>query len=366
MYVVNVQTTQPKGGNDTVRAPKPGLAPSTSTTKKMTVSVVSKVESRRIHARQETLGLPKTQTLKGQRPAVTLTAKTESLHTNEAQPKKQEHNSQRSTSSIGSAALNKSLTNAERSDKRKHDNAHDSTLPQQTVKKQRTHNLTGAASAAPLAILNPSDMQHQPQQHTVHFQDSITQRHEQGEAGSTTNVVNTITEEAPAQLERSSVIDLGQNRDKTLPVTTDAKHSHTFIRDTPISHNRNKLSVQKVQPSVSVEIYEPPFLKPGIHGRHGDFDNDDDRLTGRGHQMTLEDERKHHNYLQFCGEFYAMYPTYPALAEGTDIHPDLLKTWIDNEIWYRRFKEKYSGLAPIHLWDCGCEKISDESESEAE
>jgi hypothetical protein len=40
--------------------------------------------------------------------------------------------------------------------------------------------------------------------------------------------------------------------------------------------------------------------------------------------------------------------------------------WDKWQMWYSGFVEKYPGYAVAHLWPCGCEKVSEDGESEEE
>ncbi|KAF2133408.1 hypothetical protein P153DRAFT_381838 [Dothidotthia symphoricarpi CBS 119687] len=374
----NVQRARLRREDDVAPAPKPVTTVSLANTKKKTEVTSSKKQSLQVHTKQDTVRISKIQAESKQTIAVARPDETQDMHSNETIPKDQGHDFQASTLPIDSGILNESLSDVERSNKRKHGNTHEPTLLQQTAKKQRTHDSTGEVSEAKSTISKPDNTQYPLQDHTVHFQDPVAQRREQKEA-TLVNTINKMNEEAsklarrqafmndvgldPTQLDRSTVIVPGKYKDTVLTVTSNAESGYTIIHDTQISHSCNKLNMEDASP---VKHQEPSFLKPGRHGRHGDFDDDEDRFTGRGHQMTPEDEVEYHNYLQFRGDFLDMYPTYPRLAEGNNANSDLSNRWNDNEVWYRRFREKYSGLAPAHLWDCGCEKIGDGSESEAE
>lgn len=134
------------------------------------------------------------------------------------------------------------------------------------------------------------------------------------------------------------------------------------LHDTPISLDRS----QRKPPSRPVE---PPFLKAGNHGRHGDFETDPDRRTGRGHQVTLENEIAHAKYLHTRGTIFKAYPEYPRTASGEPVDPATKESWRANERFAAAFQAQYPGYPVNHLWPCGCEKLryaSEDEESEEE
>lgn len=102
-----------------------------------------------------------------------------------------------------------------------------------------------------------------------------------------------------------------------------------------------------------------PYLKEGLHGRNGDFQDDPDRRTGVGHQIEPEDQLKWDEYKNFHGTIYQQFPHYPATVTA-----EMKKAWNQWHRWYGDFTEKYPGYAVSHLWPCGCEVARDKDESE--
>lgn len=115
---------------------------------------------------------------------------------------------------------------------------------------------------------------------------------------------------------------------------------------------------------------ELPFLKPGVHGRGGDFDHDPDRQTGRGHQIDPADLRRKREYEARYRAFYTEYPFFP-FADGkrkdrVSEHVEGLEELREAERWMRGYREKYAGENVGCLWDCGCEVVREGEESEEE
>lgn len=101
-----------------------------------------------------------------------------------------------------------------------------------------------------------------------------------------------------------------------------------------------------------------PFLKKGRHGRHGDFVNDPDRLTGHGHQIPPGERRRWDEFTVFRGSFCRTASGVPS-GQTKEI-------WNKWQMWYSGFVERFPGYAVAHLWPCGCERVSDDSDSEEE
>jgi len=150
-----------------------------------------------------------------------------------------------------------------------------------------------------------------------------------------------------------------QGEDRVLTVST-LKTGRTVMHDTSIPHKYGQSRIPTGQPSRA----EEPFLKKGKHGRNGDFVNDPDRRTGRGHQCSAEDQQGLEEYHTYRGQVLKEYPKYPKIGEDQDINPKVETDWNENEDWYRRFAQKYPAHAVSHLWPCGCEKLRGESEDE--
>ncbi|KAH7088406.1 hypothetical protein FB567DRAFT_628124 [Paraphoma chrysanthemicola] len=155
------------------------------------------------------------------------------------------------------------------------------------------------------------------------------------------------------------------NEDRILTASWQPKtsiHTGTLVptlHDTPISLDPR----QRRPPNLSTE---PPFLKTGMHGRHGDFGNDPDRRTGRGHQVRHEDAVAYEKYLHTRGSVYARYPVYPHSHINDPIDPMTKETWRVNELVAAAFDVKYPGYAVNHLWPCGCEKLRTASSEAAD
>jgi hypothetical protein len=63
---------------------------------------------------------------------------------------------------------------------------------------------------------------------------------------------------------------------------------------------------------------------------------------------------------------YEQFPHYPHLVKGVSVDSETKNAWDQWQRWYAEFGDKYPGYAVAHLWPCGCEKVSDEDESEEE
>lgn len=151
-----------------------------------------------------------------------------------------------------------------------------------------------------------------------------------------------------------------QNQSRVLTASV-ASTGRIIMHDTAIPHTQIKARVQMGQP---VKTENRAYLKPGKHGRRGDFDDDPNRRTGKGHQIDPADQEKMREYRQFRDTVLLRYPTFPRVDAEEKIHPDLKRGWEHNEDIRHRFEEKYFGKFVAHLWNCGCEKLRGESEDE--
>jgi hypothetical protein len=170
----------------------------------------------------------------------------------------------------------------------------------------------------------------------------------------------------PEDPDRSTMVVHEEGEDRVLTASIQEGTGKTIMHNTPIAHDKGKAPVQFGQPS---QPAARPFLKAGKHGRGGDFDNDPDRRTGRGHQFTDEDTKGLDAYYSCRGQIFQRFPNYPRVGAGVEIPAEVREAWNVNEEWYRSYKEKYGGYAVSHLWPCGCERMrgaSEEEESEEE
>ncbi|KAH6616326.1 hypothetical protein C7974DRAFT_401612 [Boeremia exigua] len=116
---------------------------------------------------------------------------------------------------------------------------------------------------------------------------------------------------------------------------------------------------------------EPPeerFLKPGRHGRHGDFTDDPDLHTGRGHQVNPVDLKQRRAFEAKYRAFHRMWPYWPYVDQekrwlGSQ-HAQGKKELDEAERGMRVYREKYQGELVGHLWPCGCVVPRDGNESE--
>jgi hypothetical protein len=147
---------------------------------------------------------------------------------------------------------------------------------------------------------------------------------------------------------------------RLLTVVFNSTTHQTVLQDTPIPHTQPSTIAS---PSRSQEA---PFLKVGRHGRGGDFENDLDRETGRGHDISPRVYREFEGYRKFRGQVLRRYPRYPQVSDGETVSPEVKQAWNENEMWYINFKKTYRGYFVAHLWPCGCEvpRNGDESEEE--
>ncbi|KAF2033645.1 hypothetical protein EK21DRAFT_108775 [Setomelanomma holmii] len=169
--------------------------------------------------------------------------------------------------------------------------------------------------------------------------------------------------------ETSRVVQIPENReDRVLTASWQRKPiegSHALrptLHDTPIAHNPRDRKPPKPH-------NQPPFLNEGTHGRHGNCGIDQNRRTGRGHQLSRENEVTYAKYLDVRGKILQHYPTYPKIKPGEEVNQDTRDAWNDMERYFTSFRAKYPGNQVNHLWPCGCEKLrfgSEEEESEEE
>lgn len=149
-----------------------------------------------------------------------------------------------------------------------------------------------------------------------------------------------------------------QSEDRILTASTNPLTGKPILHDISIARDPSQRHIPQTQ------SVESPFLKKGTHGRHSDFTNDPDRRTGRGHQVTTEDEIGLEEYLDFRNQVLKAYPTSPRVENDEEMHQSVKEGWDDNERWYVNFTNRYPGNSVNHLWSCGCEKMRGESEEE--
>lgn len=152
-----------------------------------------------------------------------------------------------------------------------------------------------------------------------------------------------------------------QGESRVLTASTNQRTSTHILHDTPISYDSDQRDAQETQPSPSGERL---YLKTGKHGRGGDFDDDLDRRTGRGHQVSTGNQASLEEYLSFRGHVLKKYPQFPRANSEEEVHHEVKKAWNKNELWNCNFSNKYSGYAFSHLWPCGCQKVRGESEDD--
>ncbi|KZM21957.1 hypothetical protein ST47_g6881 [Ascochyta rabiei] len=90
-----------------------------------------------------------------------------------------------------------------------------------------------------------------------------------------------------------------------------------------------------------------PFLKPGRHGRHGDFIGDPDLLTGQGHQVEPADSKRRRAYEVEYRAFYTTTPSYPYADEMRESlltnHVERRTQLVREERWMKEYRDKYQG-----------------------
>ncbi|KAL1799738.1 hypothetical protein ACET3X_000080 [Alternaria dauci] len=142
----------------------------------------------------------------------------------------------------------------------------------------------------------------------------------------------------PADPDRSSMIVRGDDGDRILTATSHEtfRGPATYLFETTIPHNAPKRP--RASPTRPVL-----YLKKGIHGRHGDFQDDPDRLTGVGHQIEPDDQLKWNEYNKFRILLYQQFPHYPAPVNGISIDAEMKETWDQWQRWYGEITKKYPG-----------------------
>ncbi|KAI2478090.1 hypothetical protein Ptr902_10285 [Pyrenophora tritici-repentis] len=155
--------------------------------------------------------------------------------------------------------------------------------------------------------------------------------------------------------------------DRSSVVLWDPKEHHVI---TAISYPNGEMHLfETTVPSDGRNVPAPrsnPFLKPGKHGRHGDFIADPDIWTGRGHQMERNDSASWERYKEFQRVFEQDRFNNRTSNDGVALDQTSKDTWVEWQKWYSGFLEKYPGYAVAHLWPCGCEVMTDGTESEEE
>jgi hypothetical protein len=293
----------------------------------------------------------------------------------------------------GGFAIHMSQSTNESTGKRKHDNAPEPThAAQQTVKKAKLHHENEQPTKqshverkrkdhqpkrdAPrkVRIEEPEkDAEPEPLIPTMSAKDdgkTDEQTH------TTANLINFMADfdMHPDNVDTSSmIVHLPEDGEDMVITASTLRNGKTVMHSTPIPLNRNKARVvigQNQSTQHRLPSAEPSFLKPGLHGRGGDFTDDPDRRTGRGHQITLQDRQGLENYYMFRGPVLRKYLRYPVVGEDEEeVDEEVRRGWEENEEWFRRYGEKYRGHAMCHLWACGCERArgkSEDGESEEE
>ncbi|EMD61125.1 hypothetical protein COCSADRAFT_345256 [Bipolaris sorokiniana ND90Pr] len=159
----------------------------------------------------------------------------------------------------------------------------------------------------------------------------------------------------PSNLDLSTTIVHNKKNDRVLTATTKPRTGAIQLFDTTVPRNTS------IPP-----MLHAPFLKQGIHSRHGAFVHDPDRNTGHGHQITPNDRRRWNDFIVFNGMWRCHKPHSVSGGEAMSAEREIKETWEKWQIWYGRFVEKYPGYAVAHLWPCGCEKAVEGDESDEE
>lgn len=97
---------------------------------------------------------------------------------------------------------------------------------------------------------------------------------------------------ATQHLGGDTVVMPAETTDKRAACFTSKSHNISELPTTHTCHAQGDLlclSGPASDEQASKTEPEQPFLKPGIHGRGGDFECDPDRTTGRGHQVDPRD-----------------------------------------------------------------------------
>lgn len=156
--------------------------------------------------------------------------------------------------------------------------------------------------------------------------------------------------------EEQDVVDLGQ-KEKPAICSTHIPCA-TLLSPTPSYSRPSPPAPQK------------PFLKPGVHGRRGDFTNDPDRLTGHGHQVEPADLARRRAYDARYMAFHRRFPFFPFVDRDKSSRDSArfegLEELNREELWMRTYRDRYPGEVVGSLWDCGCEMVADGDESEEE
>jgi hypothetical protein len=193
---------------------------------------------------------------------------------------------------------------------------------------------------------------------TVQVEEKLDQEHK---ANNLQNFMYTIGMHADSPDTSTMVVHLPEcGEDRVLTAVYNSKTGQTVLHDTPIPHIRPDTTAPSTRPQ------EAPFLKIGRHGRDGDFENDPDRETGRGHDINPQVQCEFGRYHRIRSQLLRRYPRYPQVGDGGIVTLNDKQSWDENERWYIDFKKTYKGYFVAHLWPCGCEipREGDESEEE--
>jgi hypothetical protein len=154
----------------------------------------------------------------------------------------------------------------------------------------------------------------------------------------------------------TKVVRLPEQRSvRIFTASTNARTGKPILHDTPIAFGAG---------SQAPSLPPPPFLKPGTHGRHGDFEHDRDRITSRSHDISRKDQVDLCAYLSYRGQVFKKYPNFPKVGHQFEGFDEIKQTLEGGETWHNRFIERYPGYYVGHLWPCGCEKMKGEDEEE--
>ncbi|RMZ71559.1 nad(P)-binding protein [Pyrenophora seminiperda CCB06] len=156
--------------------------------------------------------------------------------------------------------------------------------------------------------------------------------------------------------DRSSLILRGDKEHHVITTVSKSPNGSVYLFDTTITNDKRDAPITT----------RVPFRKPGNHGRHGDFIDDPDRFTGRGHQMEPVDATRWQKYKSFQNKLEQDRRHNPTKDRGEAINHRTEGRWNEWQNWYGGFLERYPGYAVAHLWPCGCEVMGDGNESEEE
>lgn len=168
----------------------------------------------------------------------------------------------------------------------------------------------------------------------------------------------------PAQPETATIVMHAANLNEDIILTVTAKEcGFISLYNTHIPRSHKDYDGSRVSRSSTIK----PYLKEGQHGRGGQFDNDPDRSTGRGHDYEPEDTRNFHDYLAIEAALHKKYPKWPYKPDGECVDPEIIEIRNAQRTWYNGYARKYSGRL-LRDWPCGCEKLvaQDDAESESE